>query len=374
MTTAIIFIVILAVLVLAHEAGHFLVAKLFRMRVDEFGFGFPPKLISKKIGETEYSLNLFPIGGFVKIFGESDTGEPDIRSSAGSFLAKPKYAQAMVVMAGVVSNILLAWVLISVGFMIGLPTSLDAVADRDIALVVSPAVTITGTIPNSPADRAGLRVGDEIVALSAGAEFLNHPLDTADVKGFIAAHGNDPIGFTYRRGNGNEQVISITPVSGILEGESAIGISMDTIGLLHLPFFRAFKEGAAMTVSLVSMTAAGLWHFFGSLFAGTADLSSVTGPVGLVGVVGEASAFGFVYVLLLAAIISINLAIINFLPFPALDGGRFLFILIEAIKGSDIDIRLTNAVNVIGFFLIIMLMVVVTYNDLAIYLTRFFVF
>jgi len=149
---------------------------------------------------------------------------------------------------------------------------------------------------------------------------------------------------------------------------------MDTIGLLHLPFFRAFKEGAAMTVSLVSMTAAGLWHFFGSLFAGTADLSSVTGPVGLVGVVGEASAFGFVYVLLLAAIISINLAIINFLPFPALDGGRFLFILIEAIKGSDIDIRLTNAVNVIGFFLIIMLMVVVTYNDLAIYLTRFFVF
>jgi len=374
MTTAIIFIIILAVLVLAHEAGHFSVAKLFRMRVPEFGFGFPPKLISKKIGETEYSLNLFPVGGFVRIFGESDTGDPEVRTDKGSFLAKPKYAQAAVVMAGVVANILLAWVLISAGFMIGLPTSAEVVEPQDAALLSNVAVTITGVLPNTPASEAGLRPGDKIVSLGASDESFVTPTDTADVKDFISAHGTKPIVVTFSRGKTGERSTSLVPATGILEDGPAIGISMDDIGMFRLPVLRAFTEGASLTAALVVSTAVGLWQFFGSLFAGTADLSSVTGPVGLIGIVGEASTFGFVYLLSLAAIISINLAVINFLPFPALDGGRFLFIVIEAIKGSDISPRFANAVNVIGFFLLIMLMMVITYHDLVGYLTTYFIY
>ncbi|OHA80819.1 MAG: RIP metalloprotease RseP [Candidatus Yonathbacteria bacterium RIFCSPHIGHO2_01_FULL_51_10] len=357
-----IFIAVLVVLIVAHEFGHFVVAKASGIRVDEFGIGFPPRLWGKKVGETEYTVNAIPFGGFVKIFGE----DPDQVSIAGpdaarSFVHKPKYIQAAVIVAGVAFNILLAWGLISLGFLIGLPTSADAV--RAGATLHSPAVVITDVAPSSPAEHAGVKAGDKILAMESGNEHV--PADTVeDVQAFIANHGSQSIVFSYSRG-GAQGTYTIVPTTGIVEGRPAVGVALDLIGTLKLGLPQALWEGGKLTVSLTQATAKALGAFLKETVMGKADLSQVTGPVGLVETTGDVVSFGFVYLLSFMALISINLAIINLIPFPALDGGRLLFIIIESIKGSPIKPRIANLVNTVGFALLLLLMVVVTYHDVA---------
>ncbi len=358
----ILFIIILAILILAHEFGHFIVAKRSGIKVEEFGIGFPPKVYGKKIGETEYTINLFPIGGFVKIFGETPDEEsingPDAKRS---FVNKPKYIQAAVLGAGVFFNILLAWFLLSVGFLIGLPTSVDMTPEgrtlEDVAL------TITEIKVGSPAEEGGLKVGDVILSLGVGEDFVLSP-STVEVQEFIATNFEKDIDVAYRRGKESQETATLRPVEGIID-RPAIGIAMDEIGKLKLPVHLALWEGAKLTVGLTEATFFGLASFFGSVFSGNADLSAVAGPVGIVGIVGQASEFGFIYLLSLMAIISINLAIINLIPFPALDGGRLLFLLVEKIKGSPIKPTIANTANAIGFAILILLMVVITYSDIA---------
>jgi regulator of sigma E protease len=357
----ILFIIILAVLILAHEFGHFIVAKRSGIRVDEFGIGFPPKLFSKKIGETEYSINLFPIGGFVKIFGET----PDKESISGpdakrSFVNKAKYIQASVLVAGVFFNILLAWFLISVGFMSGLPTPVGAApAGRELKDV---SLVITEVLPDSPAEAASLKSGDKILSISVGETILSNPT-AKQLQDFIADNIGNEVNIDIKRGKTQESIVSVVPTKGIIE-KPAIGIAMDEIGILKLPFYMAFWEGAKITVLLTKATFFGLASFFGNILTGTADLSAVAGPVGIVGIVGQASEFGFIYLLSLTALISINLAIINLIPFPALDGGRLLFLFIEKLKGSPIKPVIANTINTIGFALLILLMLVITYHDI----------
>ncbi len=355
------FIIILAILILAHEFGHFIVAKRSGIRVDEFGIGFPPKLWGKKIGETEYTINLFPIGGFVRIFGETPDDEsingPDAKRS---FVNKPKYIQAAVLGAGVFFNILLAWFLISAGFMIGLPTPVDAVPEGRVLQNIS--VVITEVIPESPAKEAGLKVGDKILSLKAGESGIILPSLQATQE-FISSRGGEDIVIAMQRGKQPAKDFTIRPVDGLIE-RPAIGIAMDEIGTLRLPPHIALWEGAKLTTYLTQATFFGLASFFGGLVTGEADLSSVSGPVGIVGIVGDASQFGFIYLLTLTALISINLAIINLVPFPALDGGRLLFLLIEILKGSPIKPVVANVANAIGFALLILLMIVITYSDI----------
>ena len=354
------FIVILAVLILAHEFGHFIAAKRAGIRVDEFGIGFPPRLWKKKIGETTYSVNAFPVGGFVKIFGE----DPDDESIRGkdakrSLVHKSKWIQAWVVGAGIVFNLLLAWILISGGFIVGLPFSAE---DEQYGSRVQDAVlTVTQVMPHSPAETAGIKGGDHIISLHTGKDVLDAP-EVASTQKFIASHSE--LTFTYVRGKEMRTTI-VHPVEGVVDGRRAIGISMDKAGILKLPVHEAIYAGALTTASFTWATLTGLIDFFKNIFVGHADFSEVSGPVGIVGIVGEASALGFVHVLSLMAIISINLAVINLLPFPALDGGRLFFILIEAIKGSPIKPVIANTANGVGFILLILLMVVVTYGDIA---------
>ncbi|GMQ95397.1 MAG: RIP metalloprotease RseP [Patescibacteria group bacterium] len=355
------FIVILALLILAHEFGHFIVAKRSGIKVDEFGIGFPPKLFSKKIGETKYSLNLFPVGGFVKIFGET----PDCDSISGpdahrSFVNKPKYVQAAVLSAGVVFNVLLAWILISSGFMAGLPSSVAAAPKGAVIRDVS--IVVTNVLPDSPAEEAGLRPGDKIVALVEGKRELLNPT-TPQVQEFISASGGVEVGVTFKRGKAPEERLFMIPTEGIID-KPAIGIAMDEIGIVRLLPHLALWEGAKLTAALTQATLLGIMGFIAGIFTGSADLSAIAGPVGIVSIVGEASQFGFIYLLSLTALISINLAIINLLPFPALDGGRLLFLLIEVIKGSPIKPAVANTTNAIGFALLIFLMVVITYSDI----------
>ncbi len=354
------FIIILAVLIIVHELGHFISAKRAGIRVDEFGIGFPPRLWSKKIGETTYTLNAFPIGGFVKIFGE----DPDDESIKGadakrSFVHKPKWIQAWVISAGIIFNLLLALVIISAGFMVGLPYSVDETAYG--TRVQNAVLTISQVKEKSPADEAGLKGGDKIVALHSDRDVLEDPR-TASTQAFIAGHNK--LTFTYKRGD-ETKTVDVIPREGLVDGRTAIGISMEMIGTLRLPPHEALYAGGKMTAFLTWGTIVGLADFFKNIFTGDADFSDVSGPVGIVGIVGDASTLGFAHVLSLVALISINLAVINLLPFPALDGGRLFFIIIEAIKGSPIKPVIANTANGIGFILLILLMVVVTYSDIV---------
>lgn len=356
----ILFIIILAILILAHEMGHFIAAKRAGVRVDEFGLGFPPRLYQKKIGETVYSVNAFPVGGFVKIFGENPDDESQRgKDAARSLTHKPKLIQAWVISAGVIFNLLLAWILLSVGLMAGMPYSVDDSVYG--ARVQNPALTITQVLPKSPAEVAGLKGGDAIVALSVGNDKLDDP-KVETTQNFIAAH--DELTLTYRRG-GETKTTLVRPHDGIVDGRRAIGISMDMVGVLKLSPYEALTLGVTTTLSLTQATIVGIFDFFKNMFIGQADLSGVAGPVGLVGVVGSASALGLGHLISLTAVISINLAVINLLPFPALDGGRLFFILIEWIKRSPIKPEIANAANGIGFILLIALMTFVTFHDVV---------
>jgi regulator of sigma E protease len=365
-----IFIIILLVLVLVHEFGHFFSAKCFGIRVDEFGFGFPPKLLGVKRGETEYTLNLLPLGGFVKIYGEDPDEENTHGPDAGrSFVNKPPWQQAIVLVAGVFANFLLAWFLFSFGFMTGLPTSVGSepagTALTDVNLVV------ISVLPGSPAEISGLKSGDKIISIEtsalgrSAAESISHPTPDT-LKSFVVSHGSRELQINYLRGNTQEiSSAKMTPTAGSDNGEPLIGISMDEIGIAKLPLLGALTEGLKLNWYMVKGTASGLYGLISQGLRGKGSLNGVTGPVGLVGVAGDAYRFGFVYLLSFAALISINLAVINLLPFPALDGGRLFFLLIEKIKGSRINPKISNTANMIGFGALMLLMLIITYHDVV---------
>ena len=357
-----IFFIILLVLVLVHEFGHFFTAKKFGIRVDEFGFGFPPKLFGRKYGETEYTFNLLPLGGFVKIFGEN----PDDENTNGpdrerSFVNKAKWKQAIVLFAGVFANFLLAWILFSIGFMSGLPTSVGSEPTRYKLSNVN--LTVISVLVDSPAQKALLKSGDKIISVKNSSDVLNQ-INPNTFKNFITLHPKEEIEIGYLRGRDkNIHIAKIIPYKDSTDGETRIGISMDMIGIAQLPIFSALKEGMRLNLFVVKGIVVGLYTLIVDGLHGKGNFASITGPVGIVGIVGDAYQFGFVYLLSFTALISVNLAIINLLPFPALDGGRLFFLLIEKIKGSRINPKIINVINMIGFGVLILLMLIVTYYD-----------
>lgn len=258
-----IFIVVIVALIVVHEFGHFVAAKLSGMRVDEFGLGYPPRAMTVvKIGETSYTLNWLPFGGFVKIYGEDQSTKVSEDVSAGrAFSQKSRPIQALVLVAGVAMNLVFAWIIFS------------------------------------------------------GLLMVPHWV------------GNDEI----------------------------------SNGLRLVP---ALVKGAEITAHATTAIAAGLGHFFYGIVTFSADLSQIAGPVGIAGVVGDASLRGWGSLLSLTAIISINLALINLIPVPALDGGRLLFVIIESVIRRPIKPSIANAINAVGFVFLILLMLVVTAHDI----------
>jgi regulator of sigma E protease len=341
-----------------HELGHFTAAKRAGIRVDEFGIGFPPRLFKKKIGETLYSINLFPLGGFVKIFGESPDEESlEGKDSSRSLVKKHKLVQAWVMAAGITFNLIFAWLILSAGFMVGMPYSVDGSAYG--SKVQDTKLTIIQILPKSPAELAGLKIGDKITALAVKNKVLDAP-GVKETQDFIADHAE--LTLSYVRGTEAKSVV-VQPVNGIVGPRRVIGISLDMTGTLKLAPLEAIYAGMSTTVSLTTETIGGMFNFLKNIFVGKGDLSAISGPVGIVGVVRDASSLGFVHLVSLMALISINLAVINLLPFPALDGGRLFFLLIEAIKRSPIKPQIANIINGAGFILLIGLMVFVTYHD-----------
>ncbi|MBL7045730.1 MAG: site-2 protease family protein [Parcubacteria group bacterium] len=357
----IIFLLVLVVLILVHEFGHFIIAKRSGIRVDEFGIGFPPRLFGKKYGETLYSLNALPFGGFVKIFGEDrasvDSSDLDLPRA---MFNKSKWAQAAVLVGGVSFNILFAWFIFSATFVMGTTT---AVTQANSAFISDERLEIIGVLPESPAGIAGLQGEDIIVGLSTDTSEVSE-VNVESVATFIVSHGGSEMKIDYER-DGELGSVDISTALGLFEGVDlpAIGVSMADVGLLKYPIHIALWEGIKLTAKSLFEITVGILSFLGSALLLNADLSQVAGPVGIVSLVGDASALGLIVLLNFTAFISLNLAVINLLPFPALDGGRLLFLIVEAIKGSPINPRVSQITNGVGFALLLLLMLVVTYGD-----------
>jgi regulator of sigma E protease len=361
-----IFILVLILLILVHEFGHFIVAKLFGIKVEEFGIFFPPRLFSKKFGETIYSFNLLPVGGFVRIFGENiDESDPSIGADPRSFVHKPRYIQAAVIVAGIIFNLLFAWLILSVGYMVGMQTSKDHVGFGQVA---NAQTTILDVVAGSPADKAGIKANDVIEKIQTGTAMLVvNPNDAKDadsngVQAFIVAHQDESMVFSVLR-NKTDQTFLAKPVAGLTPGHKAVGIELDDVGILKLSAPLALAQGALLAKDMTVETAEGLGGFLYSLVTGTAQWGSVSGPIGIASIGSSAVQQGFVATIVLAALISINLAIINLIPIPGLDGGRFLFIVIEAIRRKPISEKTSTRFTIAGFALLVILMLVVSFHD-----------
>ncbi len=353
-----IFIVILVALIWVHELGHFTAAKLFGIRVDEFAIGFPPRLLRVRWGETEYTFNLLLVGGFVRIHGEDPgTDARDPRSMAG----KPRLVQAGVIVAGVTMNILVGWLALSAGYMSGMAASPGTSALGEVRDV---RATVVQVLPDSPAAKVGLASGDAIQSIETGTAKLPPPLTAENITRFIGEHQNESLVVQVLR-KSEEKVFVAKPAEGIAEGKKVLGVSMADIGVLQLPPHLALLQGVISAKQVTAATAAGLGAFFNQLFLGAADWASVSGPIGIAGVGANAVQDGFAAAAFITALISINLAIINLIPIPGLDGGRLLIIIIEGVIRRPVSPKIITTLSLAGFALIALLMLVVTYHDIA---------
>lgn len=360
--SVILFLLVLFILVLVHEWGHFIVAKKTGMRVDEFGIGFPPKLFGIKKGETEYTFNALPIGGFVRIYGENNEDLVEIGVSGvevtDSFTSKSKWAQASVLVAGVTMNVLFAWLLFSITYLIGVPTAVDESSASDKAQLF-----VNNVIPDSPA--GVIPPGSVISNISNNEQSIDTPTPT-EFSDLIAKTAPNSVNVTYKFKD-DVTSVNLIPVQGLVVDDSSkyiIGTSLSLVEVQKRPAVTAFVDGFKATINgLVNITI-GLWSLITQSIIGEADFSQVAGPVGIVGMVGDAAAFGFTALLTFTAIISLNLAVINLLPFPALDGGRLLFVVIESVTRKKIPPEWAGRLNLAGFAILMLIMIAVTYSDI----------
>lgn len=342
MITILIFIAVIAFLVFVHELGHFLSAKYFNVPVDEFAIGFPPRLFSFKRNETTYAINALPLGGYVKI--NEDPAEPS------SFHHIAWWKKIIVLLAGVIANILIAWILISITFMFPHYVPVD-----EIHTDQSGETVVIHVAPDTPAYTAGIQPGDRIIARD------NYPIQSfSDME---STAGSTVL--TIGRGDSIEE-ITLVPTYSEEHDRFIIGISLGFFEENRNSFFTALGTGALTTYEMTGVVI----HAFGTLisdsFKGQADIEQLSGPIGIAQIVGESHrSGGILSVIMLTALISLNLAVLNMIPFPALDGGRILIVLIETITKRKIPRHISGMINGIGFLLLIVLFIVITFFDIS---------
>jgi len=352
MVTAIIFILVLSVLVFVHEFGHFWTAKKMGMDVEEFGFGFPPRAWGKKIGDTLYSINWLPLGGFVKIKGEDGSHRDDPRS----FAAQKAWKRILVLSAGVVMNFFFAAIILSVGYMFGLPQAVDGV---NVGNVRDVKVQIIDVVKGSPAKKAELKTGDIIKTVNSKSitssqqlvDFTNGNLDKTVTFGIL------------RNGELINKDIEIKLMKNT--GKGGIGVSLLETGVVSYSFFKAIYKGFEASWSITVRIVVGFYNIIVSLIQGKGAGMAVSGPVGIAVMTGQVASLGFAYLLQFTALLSLNLAVLNFLPFPALDGGRVVFVLLEKLRGKPVSEKIEGAFHATGFLLLMLLVVVITYKDIV---------
>ncbi len=361
------FIIILLLLVVVHEFGHFIVAKLTGMRVDEFAFGFPPRIFAKKIGETTYAINALPLGGYVSIWGENGSEEDKKAHGAAThpraFGNRPWWAQLLVLIAGVTMNMLLAlFIFISISY-----GSVTVSADDEIfgSRIKNSSLMVAEVSKESPAFKAGIVPGSTILSVTN----LNQKaaLTTAtSLIAFIGTYQNTPFVISYLSPDGHQKSTTVAAVYGIVPDKKALGISIEQVGTVRTTLLEAITLGYNKTITITQLTVEGLLNVLTSVFKGNEVLSSLSGPVGIAKIVGETSEYGISAILTLVAVLSINLAIFNILPLPALDGGRMVVVIIETISRRKIPYVYYSWINITGFLALMLLLVVVTINDIRV--------
>ncbi len=341
-------------LMILHEFGHFILAKKFGVKVEEFGIGLPPRIFGKKIGETIYSLNLIPFGAFVKLYGEEGGVE-----SVHSFSGKPIWQRVLIILGGVVSFWLIGVVLLSVIFATGVPKVID---DEVNSALINPKVQIVAIAPNSPAQKAELKVGDVIRKLEISDEQVEIG-KVKEVQEFTGLHKGEELTLIIKRGKEIKEV-SLIPRVSPPGGEGPIGISLVRTIIVNYPWWLAPVKGVEATfyttVSIIKALALAISNAVQGLPTG----AQFVGPVGIASLIGQYARMGVNYFLQFIALISIYLAILNILPIPALDGGKLLFLGIEKIKGSPINRKIEQNINAIFFTFLIVLMLLVTIKDI----------
>ncbi|MCR3922483.1 MAG: RIP metalloprotease RseP [Firmicutes bacterium] len=336
MLTLVASVVIFGLLIFFHELGHFLVAKKVGIGVIEFAIGFGPRLVRREVGETTYSLRAFPLGGFVRLVGE----EPDDDSDEEvNFQKKSVWQRFSVIAAGPLMNFLLAILLFSLIYFayLGVP--------------VYSSTAIGELLPDAVAEEAGLLSGDRILSI-AGQEVG----DWHELVALIHANPEREIQIVYERNNETRTVL-VTPQRDAETGDGRIGIGAETRMYALLP---AIRMGVEHTVWFIRFIATSMVQMISGRMA-----PDVVGPVGIISLVGEVAQTGMMNLLSLAAIISLNLGFLNLLPIPALDGSRLMFLALEGLRGRPVDPQKESFIHFVGFTLLILLMIVIAYQDLV---------
>jgi regulator of sigma E protease len=338
--TIVAFLAVLILLVLVHECGHFFTARATGVRVEEFGIGFPPRLFSIKRGETRYSINLLPLGGFVKLAGEEDPSVP------GSLAGKSTAVRILVLASGALMNAILPIILFSVAFMIPHNVASGQVMVEEVAI-------------GSPAERAGIQAGDTIL------EINEEPArNIVEFRRNVQLKLGQEVAILIEHSDSTREVVHLIPRWRPPENEGAIGImlrlSNATTGRMSYPPWKAVPMGVIECIETYVL----FKNAIISMFTGVAPAVFV-GPVGIAPIVGEAARTGLSYLLEFAAFFSINLAIVNIFPLPALDGGRIAFVLLEWLRrGKRVSPRIEGIVHYIGFMALLAVMLAITYQDI----------
>ncbi|SHI79190.1 regulator of sigma E protease [Geosporobacter subterraneus DSM 17957] len=329
MGTILVAFIVFGLLVVFHELGHFTVAKFVGIKVHEFAIGMGPRFLKVKKGETEYSLRILPIGGYVKMEGEDEAS-----TDAGSFNNKPIWARMAVLIAGPFMNFVLAVLLFTMIFYsLGFPTT---IIDR--------------VTPGFPAEQVGLRPGDQITSIN-GENITNWD----QIVRMINGSREQELSIILLR-EGAEKQFRVTPVINRETDQAIIGITPAAE--------KSLVKSITTSIDRMFFIMGGMMEFLGNLFGGKASTEDVVGPVGIIHLVGEAAKTSIYNVMSLAALISINLGIVNLIPIPALDGGRLLFLLFEGISGRPIDPEKEGFIHLVGFVLLMVLMLFIAYKDI----------
>lgn len=347
----------LVALIALHEFGHFILAKKFGIKVEEFGIGIPPRILGKKIGETIYSLNLIPVGAFVKLYGE----EPGSSKEKGSFSSKPIWQRALVILGGVLVFWIIAAVLLSVVYGMGVPVAVSDEANHNLE---NPRVRIVAISSQSPLEETSAKVGDAITEISVSqSQFSINKVK--EVQELTQQYKGEEISLTLERGD-NSFVISLTPRVSPPEGQGPIGAALVRTATRSYPWYLAPVHGIKATGELTLAAVQGWGWVLSNLIRGEGvpQGAEVMGPVGIFQLFTQMGALGASYFIRFVAIVSIFLALFNILPIPALDGGKLLFLGIEKIRGRPVDPKVEQKVTAVFFTLLIALIIWVSIKDI----------
>lgn len=341
-------------LITLHEVGHFIIAKFLGVRVDEFGFGFPPRILGKKFGETFYSLNLLPFGAFVRLYGE-EKGE----DSARSFSTRPVWQRSAIALGGVVSFWIIAVVLFSMVMILGLPVEITDESEYDLS---NAAVQIVYVDAKSPAEMAGLQVGDAILRLKNGQQVLKTSR-VKEVQGFVDSNRGNEIIITFRRGKDISNV-KLTPRAVTPEGEGPMGVALARTTIQKYPWYEAPLKGINVTFSFAASIIQGWMQILSEAIRGVPTRAQFMGPVGILGLFTQVAQLGANYFVQFVAIIAAYLAMFNLLPIPSLDGGKLLFLSIEAARRKAVSQETEQRITSFFLTFFIIVMVWITVKDI----------